>query len=816
MAKTPAVLAVAVLVISGGLIVPLPAAAAPPPAPAERASAAEDRYSLAGGCSAVRSVSSGGYLTRDADGFRATGRNASAAEPFHFQATDLGSYLLYGTAPDFLAAAEGLTGTVGGRVEDSSPGALGSGLTRGATDELTGELGAGPLGEATGRGSSVVAADEPSELADWQIEEAGAAFRIELAALGTALAVGESGRLRLVNPDQAGSFAFEPVGGCADWPEVDINVEGPVSRGATPYGEVIGYLDAHLHGMAFEFLGGRVHCGRPWHPYGVEYALRGCKEHDASGGRTHVIEAMMSGRDPVAGHDTVGWPTFADWPAHHSLAYEQTYYRWIERAWRSGLRMYTNLLVDNNKLCEVYPLKRNSCNEMDGVRLQAKRLREFERYIDAQNGGPGRGWFRIVTDPFQARRVMNEGKLAVVLGIEVSVLFDCGLTRDQPKCATDQIDRELDAMYDLGVRQMELVNKFDNAFSGVAGDAGSTGALVNGANFLETGSFWRMGSCDGHSDHAHDKQQHNLHDDAGTPDELTGRDALAGVVLDAVGTSGAAPVYGGGPHCNQLGLTELGKYVITRMAERGMIFDPDHMSAKARHEAMDFVIDELGYSGVVSSHSWADEGIYQKVYQAGGVVTPMAGSSTHFIGEWRKHKEWADDRFLFGFGWGSDINGFAAQGAPRGSDTGNPVRYPFTGFGGAVIDKQVSGERVFDINTDGVAHYGLYPDWVEDLRLQAGAEIIADLRLGPEAYLQMWERAVGVPGDSCRPDVSDLSSAEVRGIAKGMAPVEVLLALGQPSSRVGNAFGYCVAGGRTGTVHFDGDGHVRGVQLSQA
>ena len=32
-------------------------------------------------------------------------------------------------------------------------------------------------------------------------------------------------------------------------------------------------------------------------------------------------------------------------------------------------------------------------------------MRELQDYIDAQNGGPGKGLFRIVTDPFEARRV---------------------------------------------------------------------------------------------------------------------------------------------------------------------------------------------------------------------------------------------------------------------------------------------------------------------------------------------------------------------------------------------------------------------------
>ncbi|MQA60827.1 MAG: hypothetical protein GEU86_04895 [Actinophytocola sp.] len=791
---------------AGARVEPSPAPA--PPAP-DRAASPEDRYAMAGGCYAVRSLAADRYLTRSDDGFAATAAAVTEAEPFHFQATDLGRYLLFGTAEDFLAVSDGLVGEVAGEVTDSSPGALVGGLTREQSDAVLRELAEGELGTASGRGSTVGIAAEPSELADWEIEESGEGFRIWLPALDKDLTVGDDGQLGLTDPGGSPGFGFELLEGCAAWPEADVNVTGPVAGGETPYTEVRGYLDPHLHGMAFEFLGGRLRCGRPWHPYGVTFALRGCKEHEASGGRTHVMETILSGRDPVQGHDTTGWPTFVDWPAHDSLAYEQTYYRWIERAWRGGLRMYTNLLVDNNKLCEVYPIKRNSCNEMDGVRLQAQRLREFERYIDAQNGGPGRGWFRIVTDPFEARRVMNAGKLAVVMGIEVSVLFDCGVQRGTPECDEQQVDEQLAEVHELGVRQMELVNKFDNAFTGVAGDAGSTGVAVNGANFMQTGSFWRMGSCEGHSDHSHDQPQANLHDDAGTPEELTGRDALAGAVLEAVGESGAAPVYGGGPHCNQAGLTELGKYTIRRMAEHGMIFDPDHMSAKARRDAMDFVIDELAYSGVVSSHSWADDDIYRRVYEAGGVVTPMAGSSTRFAERWRQHKQWADDRFYFGFGWGSDINGFASQGAPRGADTDNPVTYPFTGFGGARIDRQVSGERVFDINTDGVAHYGLYLDWVQDLRLLAGDAIVADLERGPEAYLQMWERAVGIAGDSCRDDIDELTRQDLKRVERGMPPEDVLFTLGQPHARDRDTFTYCLAGGKTAQLRFDDDGRLR-------
>ncbi len=67
------------------------------------------------------------------------------------------------------------------------------------------------------------------------------------------------------------------------------------------------------------------------------------------------------------------------------------------------------------------------------------------------------------------------------------------------------------------------------------------------------------------------------------------------------------------------------------------------------------------------------------------------------------------------------------------------------------IDHQVSGERSYDINIDGVAHYGLYPDWIEDLRMLAGDQIVHDMGRGAEAYLQMWERADGRPGGALRP-----------------------------------------------------------------
>ncbi|HEX9697637.1 MAG TPA: hypothetical protein VGB64_15145 [Actinomycetota bacterium] len=774
----------------------LPATMSQRASSATRLPVPEDRYAMAGGCYGVRSVAAGGWVQRSGGSYAATGASLGEAEPFFFKATDLGSYLLFDTAESHLAADAGLVGDLADEVHRSTPGGYADGLSGGASEDAAKAVAASALGDATGRGSALVGAAIASDLADWTVEQTGpGTFSFTLPATEQGLVTGPGGALALT--DVATDFALQLTTGCTEFPEVQINIDGPVATGDTAIAEVRGYLDAHVHMMAYEFIGGRSRCGRPWHRYGVTQALIDCPDHEP-GGRGAVLETVLGS---PASHDTVGWPTFGFWPRYNSLTHEQLYYKWLERAWRGGLRLFVNLLVDNAALCKIYPYRQNSCNEMDGVRLQAERIRELERYIDAQEGGPGEGWFRIATDPFQARRLINGGKLAVVLGIEVSTPLDCGLVRDIPTCDQAKIDREMQAVYDLGVRQMELVNKFDNALSGVTGDGGSTGVVVNQGNMSETGSYWQMQTCE--DGHEHDKPQINVHDDA-TKSEFTGRDSVFAGVLSLAASNGV-PAYPAGPHCNTRGLTDLGRHMLDAMMSRGMIFDPDHMSAKARSEAMDY-IEAAGYPGVVSSHSWADDSTYRRVIEMGGVVTPYAGSSAGFVNDWNKTKGWADiDTFGFALGYGSDVNGFGAQGPPRGAGNPNKVTYPFTGFGGVTVDKQRSGERVYDVNTDGVAHYGLYPDWLQDLRKIAGDTILEDMEKGPEAYLQMWERAVGIAPNACRNDVDDLTDAQVANVTAGMNPEQVLRTLGQPASRQTNEFAYCMTGARTARVVFAGE-----------
>lgn len=583
-------------------------------------------------------------------------------------------------------------------------------------------------------------------------------------------------------------FRLRLAQGCAAYPEAQVNVTGRPHGGVTSFQEVRGYTDAHVHGMAFEFLGGEVHCGRPWHKYGAPYALPNCADLTQPGTKGAPLDTVLSGQPK---RDPVGWPSFKGWPAPDALTHEGTYYKWMERAWRGGQRVFVNLLVENGQLCNLYPAKRNSCDDMESARLQAQDMRKLERYIDAQYGGPGKGWYRTVTDPFEARRVINQGKLAVVMGVEVSIPFGCTMKLDVPQCDRDSITRQLDDLHQMGVRQMEIVNKFDNALSGVAGDEGAVGAVVNVANFLETGSFWNMKHCEPADGESADKTQLALPDLGGEQ-----QDALFGAVVQVAGIGlPALPLYGRPMHCNQRGLTDLGRYTIDQLMAKKMLIDPDHMSVKGR-KAVLTQLEEARYSGVVSSHSWSTPDAYPRIYRLGGFVAPMAGDSAGFRDKWKRHLGWADQRYYFGFGYGADINGLAEQGSPRGADARNKVTYPITGLNGVRIGKQRSGERVYDINVDGVAHYGLYSDWVEDLRQVGGAKdgeaIVEDLSRGAEAFLQTWERAEGIQRDSCRSPGLRKPVAKVRSLVRpGMTTQAVMRAVGQPFTRLGTTYGMC-------------------------
>lgn len=519
----------------------------------------------------------------------------------------------------------------------------------------------------------------------------------------------------------AASDPFTPVS--TPTPESELNITGTPSTATFADGSVRGFIDAHTHLMSNVGFGGNLVCGKTFSEQGIADALKDCDYHhpNGSGAIIENVTKIEGDGNPFATHDPVGWPTFKDWPAWNSLTHQQMYYRWVERAWRGGQRMMVVDAVNNNVICAL-PVTpgQGTCDDMATVRKQVAETRKLQAFIDEQYGGPGKGWFRIVYSSAEAEQVAREGKLAVVLGMEVSNPFGCKHVLDVPGCTRADIDAGLDEVYDLGIRSMFLCHKFDNALCGVRFDEGTQGTVVNLGNFLNTGTWWNPGPCEGQA-------RDNTIDTGVLPKELMTKASLPAVL----------PVYPEGPHCNRRGLTDLGEYALKGMMKRRMLVELDHQSVKAADRTLD-ILEEAAYPGVISSHSWMDPTYTERVYRLGGFITQYGHDAGRFVSDAGTDRA-LRERYGKGYGMGMDMNGFG--GTPRPPKADDPkVRYPFTASdgGGSTLDRQVTGQRKWDYNTDGVAHYGMVPDWVENLRQIGGEALVEELARGSQTYLTTW------------------------------------------------------------------------------
>jgi microsomal dipeptidase-like Zn-dependent dipeptidase len=665
----------ALLCVAGSTVVAVPAASAAP------ITAGAD--ALDGTCASLRVYNGSspvGYVTRSGAGYGFTS-SASGAMSFRLEATQLGRYELIGS--------------------DGKP----------AYQSIVG---------------FVLAGDSYGDRADFTVTKAGDRYRF------TATATGQVTGSFLWSLGAAGSaytVALATATGCHTPPDVDPGVTGTAAPGVDGSGRLVGTIDAHAHITAAAAFGGQMHCGEAWASGGVQVALAGCDTHRSLNVGA-LFEAIVGGTDAVNSPED-GWPTFGDWPQHNSLLHEQSYYRGIERSWRAGQRVLNTLLVANRAICELFPYRDTSCDEMDQIRVQSRYLQSMQDYIDAQSGGAGKGWFRLATTPAQVRSIAAQGKLAVTIGVENSELFGCREINDVPQCTTAQIDAGLDELQSLGVSGLYPVHKFDNAFGGTRFDAGLSGAFVNLGNLLSTGHWWTATSCTGPSDNEQPLVQDDL---------------VKLLSLGVVGLPPGAilPVYPSGKICNTRGLTSLGRYLIQKMMDRGMIIHVDHMSVKTAQAVLDMAA-AARYPGVTSVHSWSDPSMVDRMLALGGFVAAYAHSAPEFLSEWRATRAAPHGSSITGYGFGTDVNGLGDQANPRPDAGTNPLVYPFTAPNGTTVGRQSFGSRTFDLNTDGAAQYGLFADWTTDVIRQAGGDgalLRQQLMSGAEAYVRMWERSL--------------------------------------------------------------------------
>ncbi|MBM0256408.1 membrane dipeptidase [Micromonospora sp. 4G55] len=663
------------LSVAAATVVAVPAASA--------AQITANADALDGTCALLRvynGSSSVGYVVRSGAGYGFTS-SASGATSFQLEATQLGRYEVVGS--------------------DGKP----------AYQSIIG---------------SILAGDSYGDRADFTVAKVGDRYRFTAAATGQVMG---SFLWSLGAASSSYTVALATATGCYTPPDIDPGVTGTAAPGVDSSGKLVGTIDAHAHVTAAAAFGGQMHCGEAWAPGGVQVALAGCDTHRSLNVGA-LFEAIVGGTDPVNSPED-GWPTFGDWPQRNSLLHEQSYYRGIERSWRAGQRVLNVLLVANRAICALFPYRDTSCDEMDQIRVQSRYLYSMQDYIDAQNGGAGKGWFRIATKPTEVRSIAAQGKLAVTIGVENSEIFGCREINDVPQCTMAQIDAGLNELQSLGVSGLYPVHKFDNAFGGTRFDSGVSGAFVNLSNLLSTGHWWTATRCTGPSDNEQ---------------PLVNDDLVRLLSFGVVGLPPGAvlPVYPSGKICNTRGLTSLGRYLIQTMMDRGMIIHVDHMSVRTAQAVLDMAA-AAHYPGVTSVHSWSDPAMIDRILALGGFVATYANSVPEFLSEWRANRAAPHGNAIVGYGYGTDVNGLGDQANPRPNAAANPLVYPFTAPNGTTVNKQVFGSRTFDVNTDGAAQYGLFADWTTDLIQQAGSDsalLRQQLMSGAEAYVWMWEQAI--------------------------------------------------------------------------
>nr|WP_283251753.1 discoidin domain-containing protein [Aeromicrobium duanguangcaii] len=115
------------------------------------------------------------------------------------------------------------------------------------------------------------------------------------------------------------------------------------------------------------------------------------------------------------------------------------------------------------------------------------------------------------------------------------------------------------------------------------------------------------------------------------------------------------------------------------------------------------------------------------------------------------------------------MNGFGGTAAPPADAA--KISYPFTGRDGTVFERQVTGDRTWDYNAEGVPHYGLVPDWIESLRVLEGSAIVDDLAAGSESYLRTWGATADfAPGANLASGSIASASSTERNLLKDLKP----------------------------------------------
>ena len=505
------------------------------------------------------------------------------------------------------------------------------------------------------------------------------------------------------------------------------------------WGAIDGLADLHLHGAANLGFGGlwewgdndgpqekaldRCRALNPLDAVSLALQLKGLPVLEKR--QLHAIPLNWNrpANEEVVRHGS-GWSNgvdkFDQWPHFSDIAHQQVHTDWLKAAHEHGLKLVVMSAVNNELLCRGLRAglyegdNRYPCDDMSNIERQIDRFNELDKKYD---------WFEIALTPWHARKIIHEGKLAVVLAAESSHML--------PRSESD-FKAQLERLYQKGLRSLQIVHERDNDFAGAAPHRSNFWNHERTSNPFST--IKAMLEGDG---------------EKGNPFDL-----------DANGK-------------NVKGLTERGRELIDALIQRRMLIDVSHYSEKtfndvyalvtsakyknyplyASHTRLKAMLEEPERD-LLKEFLTTDDQV-EKIKATGGMVGLRTGPN-HIMtdassgvkndcpGSSKSYAQLVSYAKKKGvnIAFGSDFNGVTQQLGPR---YGDERCYAAKAAGRhqdlvEMPEPQAQGNRRFDV--DGLKHIGYLPDLYDDLK-RLNTNGVERLSSGAEGFIAMWEAAYG-------------------------------------------------------------------------
>ncbi len=492
-------------------------------------------------------------------------------------------------------------------------------------------------------------------------------------------------------------------------------------------------------------------------------------------------------------HQHKGFPEFVHWPHQTSITHQQMWHEWLKRTYENGLRGMVALTVNSELVAEII----NGDGPKDDRSSADLQISEIKRFVARHNGSrdPADNWMEIATNASEYNAIIRSNRLAIILGMEVDNIGNFNKNNAvEANNPTEQGKRivvsEIDRLFNMGIRYIFPVHLVDNKFGGTA----VYQTLFNFANHHANGSYFSV-----KSDPAIKYNLSLLGTD--TPWGLENasvfaiRSTLEGIgelpvpgCLDLLKPECITPVPGFGKirccgsyqkilslitpspafddiksipsgHVNKKGLSLMGKFAVTEMMRRGMIIDLDHMSQMAVNESLELAERfqypvNSGHNGErpVTGNEITERNFtlpqFKRIARLGGMmgVGTSDTDAQDFIRNYSNMLYIMENKNV---AIGTDVNGW--EKLPRailqnGVDRHGVMKVKSNVVYDAGFQRcRTEGGRVWDYNVEGVAHYGLMPDFLKDVqnRLPAATKrgfMEEGLMKSAEYFSQMWEK----------------------------------------------------------------------------